>query len=93
MKEKLMDTQCKHHRIVIDCDGDTTRVSVVIDGREIKKTIARQTPEGKSGREVKRYANPGEYIRIVNAEDKKKIIATAIFCWSRNITRISVTVG
>ena len=47
MKEKLMDTQCKHHRIVIDCDGDATRVSVVIDGREIKKTLAQQTPEGK----------------------------------------------
>ena len=72
MKEKLMDTQCKHHRIVIDCDGDTTRVSVVIDGRETKETIARQTPEGKPGREVKRYANPGEYIRIVNAEDESE---------------------
>lgn len=45
MKENSLDTQCKHHRIVIDCDGDTTRVSVVIDGRETKETIARQTPE------------------------------------------------
>ena len=41
MKENSLDTQCKHHRIVIDCDGDTTRVSVVIDGRETKETIAR----------------------------------------------------
>lgn len=72
MKENSLDTQCKHHRIVIDCDGDATRVSVVIDGRETKETIARQTPEGKPGREVKRYANPGEYIRIVNAEDESK---------------------
>lgn len=45
MKENSLDTQCKHHRIVIDCDGDTTRVSVVIDDREIKENIARQTPE------------------------------------------------
>ena len=45
MKEKLMDTRCKHYRIVIDCDSEPTRISVVIDGREIKETIARQTPE------------------------------------------------
>lgn len=79
----------KHYRIVIDCDGDTTRAIMTVDGKEIKGAVARRNPEDKFNwrkgaelafgrlwgrpkektkvRAVKRYANPGEYIKIVNA--------------------------
>lgn len=82
----------KYYRIVIDCDGDTTRAIMTVDGKEIKGAVARRNPEDKFNwrkgaalaferlwnspkklgekpevREVKRYANPGEYIKIVNA--------------------------
>lgn len=89
----------KHYRIVIDCDGDTTRAIMTVDGKEIKGAVARRNPEDKFNwrkgaalaferlwnsprkaererkaekkpevRAVKRYANPGEYIKIVDAE-------------------------
>ena len=88
--DKINFQKCKHYRIVIDCDGDTTRAIMTIDGKEIKGAVARRNPEDKfnwrkgaalaferlwnSPRkaekkpEVKRYANSGEYIKIVNAE-------------------------
>lgn len=88
--DKINFQKCKHYRIVIDCDGDTTRAIMTIDGKEIKGAVARRNPEDKFNwrkgaelafgrlwgrpkektkvREVKRYANPGEYIKIVNAE-------------------------
>lgn len=84
----------KHYRIVIDCDGDTTRAIMTVDGKEIKGAVARRNPEDKFNwrkgaalaferlwnsprkaerkpevRAVKRYANPGEYIKIVDADD------------------------
>jgi hypothetical protein len=87
----------KHYRIVIDCDGDTIRAIMTVDGKEIKGAVARRNPEDKFNwrkgaalaferlwnsprkaerkaekkpevRAVKRYANPGEYIKIVDAE-------------------------
>lgn len=91
--DKIDFTQRKHYRIVIDCDGDTTRAIMTIDGKEIKGAVARRNPEDKFNwrkgaelafdrlwniprkvekkpevREVKRWAKPGEYIRIVNAQ-------------------------
>ena len=87
----------KYYRIVIDCDGDTTRAIMTVDGKEIKGAIARRNPEDKFNwrkgaelafdrlwgsqrkaekrpevREVKRYAKPGEYIKIVNAESNTR---------------------
>lgn len=90
--DKIDFTRRKHYRIVIDCDGDTTRAIMTVDGKEIKGAVARRNPEDKFDwkkgaelaferlwnsqrklgekpevREVKRYANPGEYIKIVDA--------------------------
>ena len=87
----------KYYRIVIDCDGDTTRAIMTIDGKEIKGAVARRNPEDKFNwrkgaelafdrlwgsqrkaekrpevREVKRYAKPGEYIKIVDAESNTR---------------------
>ena len=84
--DKINFQKCKHYRIVIDCDGDTTRAIMEIDGKEIKGAVARRNPEDKFNwkkgaelafgrlwgwpqREVKRHANPGDYIRIVNADN------------------------
>ncbi len=95
--DKIDFTRRKHYRIVIDCDGDTTRAIMTVDGKEIKGAVARRNPEDKFNwrkgaalaferlwnspkkaerkaekkpevRAVKRYANPGEYIKIVYAE-------------------------
>lgn len=87
--DKIDFTQRKHYRIVIDCDGDTTRAIMTIDGKEIKGAVARRNPEDKFNwrkgaelafdrlwnsqrkagekpevREVKRWAEPGEYIKF-----------------------------
>lgn len=84
----------KYYRIVIDCDGDTTRAIMTVDGKEIKGAVARRNPEDKFNwrkgaelaferlwnspkklgekpevREVKRFAKPGEYIKIVYVWD------------------------
>ena len=92
--DKIDFTQRKHYRIVIDCDGDTTRAIMTIDGKEIKGAVARRNPEDKFNwrkgaelafdrlwnsqrkagekpevRKVKRWAEPGEYIRIVMGEN------------------------
>lgn len=92
--DKINFQKCKHYRIVIDCDGDTTRAIMTIDGKEIKGAVARRNPEDKFNwrkgaelafdrlwnsqrkagekpevREVKRWAEPGEYIRIVMGEN------------------------
>lgn len=95
--DKIDFTRRKHYRIVIDCDGDTTRAIMTVDGKEIKGAVARRNPEDKFNwrkgaelafdrlwgsqrkaekrpevREVKRYAKPGEYIKIVDAESNTR---------------------
>lgn len=95
--DKIVFPKRTYYRIVIDCDGDTTRAIMTVDGKEIKGAVARRNPEDKFNwrkgaalaferlwnsprkaerkaekkpevRAVKRYANPGEYIKIVDAE-------------------------
>lgn len=93
--DKIVFPKRTYYRIVIDCDGDTTKATMTINGKETKGAVARRNPKDKFDwkkgaelaferlwnsqrkaekkpevrevREVKRYANPGEYIKIVNA--------------------------
>ena len=89
--DKIVFPKRTYYRIVIDCDGDTTKATMTINGKETKGAVARRNPKDKFdwkkgaelafcrlwGRptkktkceEVKRHAKPGEYIRIVNAEN------------------------
>lgn len=83
-----------YYQITITCDGTVTTATMVINGKKIKTSIARQNPEDKFDwrkgaelafgrlwnsqkkpekkpevREVKRFAKPGEYIKIVYVWD------------------------
>lgn len=92
--DKIVFPKRTYYRIVIDCDGDTTKATMTINGKETKGAVARRNPKDKFDwkkgavlafdrlwngkkkaekkpevREVKRFAKPGEYIKIVYVWD------------------------